>query len=65
MRRGLAKILNLVASVNRMAIFDEEDGMRHGGIVHSSLYQISFIEVAVKVPDGVEYPALPVETGQL
>src|SRR4029079_6041352 len=33
MRRGLAKILNLVASVNRMAIFHEEDGMRHGGIV--------------------------------
>src|SRR6516162_9469328 len=33
MRRGLAKILNLVASVNRMAIFHEEDGMWHGGIV--------------------------------
>src|SRR5262249_2823920 len=36
-----------------------------GELSHCLLYQISFMEVAVKVPDGVEYPALPVETGQL
>jgi hypothetical protein len=28
------------------------------------LYQISFMEVGVKVPEGVEYPARPVDTGQ-
>jgi len=36
-----------------------------GALSHSLLYQISFIDLAVKVPEGVEYPALPVETGQL
>src|SRR5262249_9768887 len=35
-----------------------------GELSHCLLYQTSFMEVAVKVPDGVEYPALPVETGQ-
>src|SRR5215469_17507831 len=34
-----------------------------GELSHSLLYQISFIEVAVKVPVGVEYPARPVDTG--
>src|SRR5262245_55561432 len=34
-----------------------------GALSHSLLYQISFMEVAVWVPDGVEYPAFPVETG--
>src|SRR4029078_9136320 len=33
MRRGLASIFNFVASVDRMAIFHEEDGMRHGSVV--------------------------------
>ena len=28
------------------------------------LYQTLFMEMGVKVPDGVEYPALPVDTGQ-
>src|SRR4029078_12828962 len=36
-----------------------------GALSHCLLYQISFIEVAVKVPAGVEYPALPADTGQL
>src|SRR5215471_11729844 len=35
-----------------------------GELSHSLLYQTSFIEVAVYVPDGVEYPARPVDTGQ-
>src|SRR6478735_6734106 len=34
-----------------------------GALSHSLLYQISFMEVAVYFPDGVEYPAFPVETG--
>src|SRR4029079_3015759 len=35
-----------------------------GALSHSLLYQISFIDVAVYMPDGVEEPRLPVETGQ-
>jgi hypothetical protein len=35
-----------------------------GALSHCLLYQTSFIEVAVYVPDGVEYPARPVDTGQ-
>jgi hypothetical protein len=35
-----------------------------GELSHCLLYQISFMEVGVKVPEGVEYPARPVDTGQ-
>src|SRR6186997_2598093 len=35
-----------------------------GALSHSLLYQTLFIDVGVKVPDGVEYTALPVDTGQ-
>src|SRR6476646_3343800 len=35
-----------------------------GALSHCLLYQTSFMDVGVKVPDGVEYPYLPVETGQ-
>src|SRR6188472_4300095 len=35
-----------------------------GALSHSLLYQTLFMEMGVKVPDGVEYPALPVDTGQ-
>src|SRR6188472_577145 len=35
-----------------------------GALSHSLLYQTLFIESGVKVPDGVEYPDLPVDTGQ-
>src|SRR6516165_6098997 len=35
-----------------------------GALSHSLLYQTLFMESGVKVPDGVEYPALPVDTGQ-
>ena len=35
-----------------------------GALSHCLLYQILFIELAVKVPDGVAYPGRPVEIGQ-
>ena len=35
-----------------------------GELSHCLLYQVSFMEVGVKVPEGVEYPARPVDTGQ-
>jgi hypothetical protein len=35
-----------------------------GALSHCLLYQTSFMDVGVNVPDGVEYPYLPVETGQ-
>jgi len=33
MRHRLAEVLDLVAAVDRMAIFHEEDCMRHGGVI--------------------------------
>src|SRR5262245_65192999 len=35
-----------------------------GALSHSLLYQTSFMDVGVKVPDGVEYPGRPVDTRQ-
>ena len=35
-----------------------------GALSYSLLYQILFMDLAVKVPDGVEYLGSPVETGQ-
>src|SRR5262249_40351739 len=36
-----------------------------GALSHSLLYQTSFMDVVVKVPNGVAYLVIPVETGQL
>ena len=63
MRHCLAEMLHLIAAVDGMTILHEEDCMRHGSIV-PFLAETLFIESGVKVPDGVEYPDLPVDTGQ-
>src|SRR5262245_65163373 len=35
-----------------------------GALSHSLQYQTSFMDVGLKVPDGVEYPGRPVDTRQ-
>ena len=54
MRCRLAEILHFVAAMNGVAVLHEKNGMRHGSVIPSLLYQISFIDVAVYMPDGVE-----------
>jgi hypothetical protein len=60
---GPAKILYVIASVNARPSFIKKIDCRIGALSHSLLYQISFIDLALYVPDGVEFPSRPVETG--
>src|SRR4029453_1234737 len=64
MRHRLAEMLHLIAAMDRMAVFHEEDCMRHGSIGPLLAVPDLVHRKGCEGPDGVEYPALPVDTGQ-
>src|SRR5262245_41031990 len=64
MRDGFAEMPHLIAAVDGMTVFHEEDCMRHGSVVPFLAVPDLVHGKGCEASRCVEYPALPVDTGQ-